>query len=66
MNGTWMLYIDQHGGKYGARTVRELCEQFDRKKAHRQYSDTRAGTFHTGYIIAGHWLTAYVPYRGEP
>lgn len=39
----------------------ELLEHFDRKTAEPMYVDskTREHTYHTGWIIAGHWLEIY-------
>lgn len=64
MNGRLLLYIDQWGNKFWARTVKELRGQIamGSSTVRKQYIDKRDGTtVHNGYVIGGHWLTAYKP-----
>lgn len=62
MNGEWMLYIDQYGNKWGARTVKELREKIGGGKVEKMYRDKLHGdTVHVGYIVGEHWCTAYRP-----
>lgn len=66
MNGKWMLYIDQWGNRFGASTVRELCQKAGYSRARRMYQDKKDGrSVHVGYVIGPHWCTAYQPYEGE-
>jgi hypothetical protein len=66
MKGTFMLYIDQYGRRWGAKTLRGLKKQVGSGKVSKMYCDTKDGTiYHTGYVIGQLWLTAYVPYKGE-
>jgi hypothetical protein len=60
------LYLDQYGMRYYATTVKELRGQIAMGKSRvgKMYLDKKDGTtVHCGYVIAGHWLTAYVPYE---
>lgn len=68
MRGKLMLYVDQYGTRIWARTVGELAEQMNRARGtpKRMYRDTKRGTKHVGYVVAGSWFTAYVPYEGKP
>lgn len=62
MNGEWLIYIDQYGNKWGARTVKELREKIGGGKVERMYQDKLNGdTVHVGYIVGEHWCTAYRP-----
>jgi hypothetical protein len=38
---------------------KELCEQLGRQHVDKIYEDRHDGTYHIGYIIAGHWLTVF-------
>lgn len=61
-----MLYIDQYGSKFFATTIKDLKEQIGRTKASKMYVDGKDGkTYHIGYVIGDHWLTAYQPVRKE-
>ena len=63
MHGKLMLYIDQYGGKWYAKTVRELRQQIQ-GRCNKMYVDTKGGnTLHVGYVIGKLWLHAYVPYE---
>lgn len=62
MNGKLMLYIDQYGNKWHARTVSELREQIGGGKISKMYIDKADGrTVHIGYIVGQHWCRAYMP-----
>ena len=59
-----MLYLDQYGNKFFAKTVKELKSQLGKTKASRMFVDSKDGkTYHIGYVIGQHWLTAYEPIR---
>ncbi len=66
MSKTYMA-IDQYGHTehdLGPHPRKALLERYGRKRAERQYIDTKGGqTYHTGWIVAGHWFTVY---RVEP
>lgn len=64
MNGKLLLYIDQYGTKFWAKTVTELREQIGMggSRVSKMYRDKTDGRImHVGYVIGGHWLTAYAP-----
>lgn len=70
MNGRTMYWVDQHGQRFGyTKTLRELAERVTGNpgsKCAKMYCDGVDGkAYHTGYIIAGHWLNAFIPYRVE-
>ena len=61
MNGKTILYIDQYGNNFWAKTVRELREQV-RGACSKMYRDKADGSImHVGYVIGQHWLTMYAP-----
>lgn len=61
MQGKMMLYLDQWGNKFWARTVKELREQIPGRVS-KMYVDKKDGSIaHVGYVIGEHWLTAYCP-----
>lgn len=65
MRGQWMLYVDQYGTKWGARTISELRRKIGGGRVSKMYVDTKAGvTKHVGYIVGRLWCTAYVPFEG--
>ena len=57
------MALDQWGNYYhiGNNSPRKwLLNHFDRKHADKMYQDLKTGeTIHTGWVIAGHWLTVY-------
>jgi hypothetical protein len=58
------LYIDQWGNKFEASTVKELRHQIGMggSRVSRMYRDKKNGdVVHVGYVIGGHWLTAFAP-----
>ena len=65
MNGTLMLYLDQYGNHFFARTVRELKEKVGRSGSRiaKMYVENGADgePRHVGYVIAGHRLKMFAP-----
>ena len=65
MNGTLMLYLDQYGNHFYARTVRELREKVGSSGSRiaKMYVENGADgePRHVGYVIAGHWLKMFAP-----
>ena len=68
MNGKLMLYINQYGDRFWARTVKDLRSQIGAGggRVDKMYVDKKDGrTVHCGYVIGQYWLTAYTPYEAE-
>lgn len=69
---TWTMARDQHGQTFhdlGRHPRKELLKRLGRRHAAKMFCDTRSGeTRHTGYVIAGLWLTLYTvtPWEGTP
>ena len=64
MNGQMMLYLDQRGNPFWAKTLKELREQV-KGAVKKMYVDKKDGsTKHVGYVIGDHWLRAHIPYEG--
>lgn len=62
MRNKRILYVDQYGNRWQAKTVRDLCSQIGRTRARRMYRDKMNGPpVHVGYVVGHHWCTAYVP-----
>lgn len=65
MNGTLMLYLDQYGNHFYARTVRGLREKVGSSGSRIAKMDVENGADgeprHVGYVIAGHWLKMFAP-----
>ena len=65
MNGTLMLYLDQYGNHFYARTVRELREKVGSSGSRIAKMYVENGSDgeprHVGYVIAGHWLRMFAP-----
>lgn len=60
MNGNTYLYIDQWGQKFFASTIKELKDKIGGGRVSKMYQDKKNGdTMHVGYIVGGHWCTAY-------
>lgn len=61
MNGKPMLYLDQFGYTFFARTVKELHAQIGGARPSKMYVDKKDGrkSVHIGYVVGGHWLRAY-------
>ena len=58
-----LLYLDQYGNKFWAKTVKELRAQINNghSRVSIMYCDKKDGrSVRTGYVIGQHWLTAYV------
>ena len=57
------LYVDQYGNRFYAATLKELRAKIAMggSRVSKMYRDTKRGTVHCGYVIAGHWLTMYAP-----
>lgn len=60
MNGKVTLYVDQWGNRFMARTVKELHAKVGGARPAKMYAD-RIGKppIHIGYVVGGHWCTAY-------
>ena len=65
MNGKLMLYLDQFGNYFYARTVRELRGKVGSRGSRiaKMYVESGADgePQHIGYVIAGHWLRMFAP-----
>lgn len=62
MNGKLMLYLDQYGDPFWARTLAELREAVGGGRVEKMYVDKKDGsTVHCGYVVGDHWCTAYQP-----
>ncbi len=62
MNGKMTLYHDQYGNNWFARTVAELRRQIGMggSRVSKMYVDQKDGpTLHIGYVVGGHWCTAF-------
>ena len=58
----YLLFIDQAGNQFFAKTLHELKRQCYNKQARKQYVDSKVGRpVHCGYVIGDRWLTAYDP-----
>ena len=63
-----MIALDQYGHAHkikGIHPRKELMELLGCKHVSKMYQDTRKDTFHTGYVIAGLWLTLFTPMQKE-
>ncbi len=61
-----LLYVDQYGNRFRAHIVKELRAQIKNGKSRvsKMFVDGNDGrTYHTGYVIGGHWLQGYTPMR---
>ena len=67
MNGNYTIYIDQYGSKFACHYVNELkTKHYLSGKVSKMYVDGKDGkTYHVGYVVGKHWLTAYSPLRKE-
>lgn len=66
MNRKHTLFIDQYNNKFYADSVRKLRKLIGNGSSHvsKMYIDGTDGkTYHVGYIVGKHWLTAYTPMR---
>lgn len=65
MNGKSLLYVNQYGQCFMASTVRELVASVGGGRVSKMYVDRAGKTLHVGYVVGGHWLTAYAPFERE-
>jgi len=65
MRNKLTLYIDQYGQRYYAMTVKELRRKIGGGgcRVWKMYQDEKGKSFHVGYVIGEHWLTAYHPHK---
>ena len=64
MKGEWVLYLDQYGNKWFAKSVKDLREMLGGGRVTKMYADGKDGkTYHVGYVVGKLWCTPYVPYR---
>lgn len=64
MRGKLVMYQDQYGQCFWAKSIRELCGKVGRKHVSKMYIDGTDGkSYHIGYVVGRHWCTAYVPVR---
>ena len=60
MNGKVMLYVNQYGERWYAKSVRELHRKVGGARPSKMYVDLKDGrTVHIGYVVGAHWCTAY-------
>lgn len=58
----FIMGIDQYGDTWhdlGPHPRKTLLERLGRSSAAKMYRDTKSGTKHVGYIIAGRWIRLY-------
>lgn len=56
------LYVDQHGSKIYARSVKELKEKVGPGKVSKIYREINGDvTHHCGYSVGARWFDAYAP-----
>lgn len=56
------MAVDQYGNTFhnlGPNPRKELMKRLYNKHAEKMYTDTESGPKHTGYVIAGLWLTIH-------
>jgi len=64
MNGKMMMYLDQCGNPFWAKTLKELRMKVPGAVS-KMYADGKNGaTKHIGYVIGDRWLTAFIPFEG--
>ena len=67
MKGKLLMYLDQYGYKYFARSRKELVKvvcPYSTPRVAIMYRDKKDGrTVRAGYIVSHHWLTAYEPHE---
>ena len=62
MNGVLTLYVDQFGGKWYAKTVKDLRDQIGGGHVSKMYIDKKDGaTVHVGYVVGRLWCRMYRP-----
>ena len=60
------LYIDQHGERVWARTIKELCAYVGRSRGSPACLLTTPVTghsFHVGYVVGQRWFNEFTPTR---
>lgn len=58
------LYVSQYGGRYYAKTLKDLKAKVGGGSVSIMYTDKKDGsTVKSGYVIGNLWLTAYVPFE---
>jgi hypothetical protein len=66
LDGRRTLFIDQHGTRIWAHTVKELRESVGSGRVFKIYSDKLDGrVMHCGYGIGKQWFAAYRPLEIE-
>lgn len=63
MKGKLMLYVDQYGNQWYAKTVAELHSKIGHGKISKMYIDHGSHSYHIGYCVGQHWCSAFVPYQ---
>lgn len=63
-----LMYCDQYGYKYYAKTLKELkqavCPYTSHPRVAIMYKDKKDGSVvRCGYVVSHHWLTAFKPYE---
>lgn len=56
------MFLDQHGNRFYADSVRKLRKQIGNgsSRVEKMFRDKKdGGAVQIGYVIGGHWLTAY-------
>lgn len=61
MKGKLILYIDQYGSKFYARTVAELRQKVGGGSVSKMYNDEGGVSRHVGYVVGSLWLRAFAP-----
>lgn len=64
MHGKRILYVDQWGNRFWAKTVKELRKQIGGggSRVLKMYRDKKDGrVVHVGYVVGEHWCIAYQP-----
>lgn len=61
MNGKPLLYLDQYGNRWHARTVRELQRQIGGRVSKMFVDKADGSTVHVGYVVGAHWCSMFAP-----
>jgi len=60
MNGKPTLYLDQYGNHWVVSSVRELHHRIGGARPSKMFIDQTDGSpIHIGYVVGGHWCTAF-------
>lgn len=65
MKGKRILYRDQFGYTWFAKSIRNLREQIPGRVSKMYVDGMNGKTYHVGYVVGKHWCTAYTPMRKE-